>query len=193
MTEGFQVSWWCRPGGRGLRGRYAVIIERPAGRPGVVAYGDREDALSPRISAYRVDGRATQKAREHLRGLGYASTPAPPVPWLDPGSEAGERNLQRIARAGHQSSVVLESRFTHSWASLDKAESTRARLADAVRDFGDIIGVIEIGTIRATDIGDEELATVWRRIEELYGALRPDLIAASRILTAARKASRAQS
>jgi len=61
-------------------------------------------------------------------------------------------------------------------------------VAERVREHGGILESIEWG-LRSTRIEDPELATAWRRIETEYESLRPNILVASRMLTAARRAA----
>lgn len=61
-------------------------------------------------------------------------------------------------------------------------------LDQRVRQHGGILEAIQWG-IRSDAIEDPELATVWRSIEEQYEALRENLVVASRMLVASRRAA----
>jgi hypothetical protein len=55
------------------------------------------------------------------------------------------------------------------------------RLADKVSWEGGVIGALEFG-VRSDDIADPEAASLWRRLEELYGQLRPAMWQMERML-----------
>lgn len=57
-----------------------------------------------------------------------------------------------------------------------------------VREHGGIIETIEWG-VTSDSIEDAELAAVWRGIEEHYADLRSQLVVASRMLVASRRAA----
>lgn len=59
---------------------------------------------------------------------------------------------------------------------LDRKEVVRL-----VRTHGGVLGAIEYG-LRSSDIEDPELANAWRRVEDQYGDLRPNLSVLGRIL-----------
>jgi hypothetical protein len=61
---------------------------------------------------------------------------------------------------------------------------TARDLAQKVRWEGGIVSALEYG-IRSEEIGDPELATLWRRMEGLYDQLRPSITAADRLLRVA--------
>jgi hypothetical protein len=61
-------------------------------------------------------------------------------------------------------------------------------LARLVRSEGGVMGALDYG-VRSTDIADPEIASLWRRIEELYDELRPSLSLAQRLLYKARMAA----
>jgi hypothetical protein len=61
-------------------------------------------------------------------------------------------------------------------------------LASRVRMCGGILEALEFG-VQSSQIEDPELASVWQRLEEQYGDLRPNLSVANRILSAAQRAA----
>lgn len=71
-------------------------------------------------------------------------------------------------------------------------ESTRRmnakELAHKVQWEGGVLSALEYG-IRSDEIADPELATLWRRMEQVYGQLRPSVELTERLLRTARRAS----
>lgn len=61
---------------------------------------------------------------------------------------------------------------------------TVRELGRLVRTHGGILGAIEYG-VRSESIEDPEIASAWRRVEEQYFHLRPNLSVLSRVLRAA--------
>ena len=68
-----------------------------------------------------------------------------------------------------------------------RQQMTAKDLADRVQWEGGIVSALEYG-IRSDEIGDPELAALWRRMEQLYDQLRPSIGAADRLLKSARLA-----
>ncbi len=69
---------------------------------------------------------------------------------------------------------------------IDRVSSVR-QLDRLVRTHGGVLGAIESG-VRSESILDPELASAWRRVEQQYAEMRPNIVVVGRVL----KASRAQ-
>ncbi len=70
--------------------------------------------------------------------------------------------------------------------SVDRTSGlTLRRLAEKVDWEGGVIEALEYG-IRSSDIADPEVATVWRRVEQLWTELRPAVRQIERSLQASR-------
>ncbi len=63
---------------------------------------------------------------------------------------------------------------------------TAQDLAHKVDWEGGVVSALEYG-IRSDEIDDPELATLWRRMEDLYDQLRPSIDLTDRMLRAARR------
>ena len=50
----------------------------------------------------------------------------------------------------------------------------RSELRELIRMYGGVVGAIDDG-VRSEAISDPELATAWRRVEERYQDIRPNL------------------
>lgn len=67
----------------------------------------------------------------------------------------------------------------------ERAVFSLRRLAEKVDWEGGVIEALEYG-IRSGDIADPEVATVWRRVEQLWSELRPAVRQIERTLQSAR-------
>lgn len=66
----------------------------------------------------------------------------------------------------------------------DSASRTTRELAQLTRTYGGVLGAIEYG-VQSDSIMDPEVASAWRRIEQQYAQLRPNLAIVGRVLRAA--------
>lgn len=69
---------------------------------------------------------------------------------------------------------------------VDRITSVRG-LDRVVRTHGGVLGAIEAG-IRSGQIDDPEIASAWRRVEQQYAEMRPNIVVVGRVLRAARAA-----
>jgi hypothetical protein len=56
-----------------------------------------------------------------------------------------------------------------------------------VRTHGGVLGAIEAG-VRSGLIDDPEIASAWRRVEEQYAEMRPNIVVLGRVMRASRAA-----
>lgn len=69
---------------------------------------------------------------------------------------------------------------------MNRQPLSTIELARIVQGEGGVIGALDYG-IRSSDIEDPEMASLWRRMEDLYDQLRPAVSMAQRVLYSARK------
>jgi hypothetical protein len=67
----------------------------------------------------------------------------------------------------------------------DRIESVR-QLDRLVRSHGGVLGAIEAG-VRSGTIDDPEIASAWRRVEQQYAEMRPNVVVVGRVLRASRR------
>ncbi len=65
--------------------------------------------------------------------------------------------------------------------------ATVRQLDRLVRTHGGVLGAIEAG-VRSAAIDDPEIANAWRRVEEQYAGMRPNIVVLGRVLRASRAA-----
>jgi hypothetical protein len=67
---------------------------------------------------------------------------------------------------------------------IDRITSIR-QLDRLVRAHGGVLGAIESG-VRSGSIDDPEVANAWRRVEQQYAEMRPNIVVVGRVLRASR-------
>jgi nicotinamidase/pyrazinamidase len=95
------ITWfWRPPTATDRRARYGFFLDPDPADPWMIAgWGDGEDAASPRIKLHGSQRQPQVPGWNQWRAaglLGYQQVPKAPVPWLDPATELGQRNLARI-------------------------------------------------------------------------------------------------
>lgn len=68
---------------------------------------------------------------------------------------------------------------------VDRIGSVR-QLDRLVRLHGGVLGAIEAG-VRSGAIDDPEIASAWRRVEQQYAEMRPNIVVVGRVLRASRR------
>jgi hypothetical protein len=68
---------------------------------------------------------------------------------------------------------------------IDRIASIR-QLDRLVQTHGGVLGAIEAG-VRSGAIDDPEIASAWRRVEQQYAEMRPNIVVVGRVLRAARE------
>jgi hypothetical protein len=69
---------------------------------------------------------------------------------------------------------------------MDRSATLR-QLDRLVRTHGGVLGAIEAG-VRSGLIDDPEIASAWRRVEEQYAEMRPNIVVLGRVMRASRAA-----
>jgi hypothetical protein len=169
------VRYWSRPRlGPSERARYAVLIHDPAAATVILAYGDAEDAISPRLSLYRWDHQTFHDDagafERRLATKGYDPVPNAPVTWLDPRGSVGRRNLARIAEA---------AKATNAAANSIALESVASATPSAGRTSEQVLGQLTIGEAQVTLLrghyASGETMVVARDTAGPYGVLSVNL------------------